>query len=1286
MRALCDSGCQINLITPDAVQRLRLRRTPTQTKILGLGGTRTSKGVVNLAVSSLLNENAFARLEMHIHNRFLGPLPQTDIDTSAWPDIWRLPLADRTFHHSGPIDLVLGAQFYGQIVKEGVKHFLDGPTAQNTSFGWIVFGNAHIPIGNVGIATPIIANDDLMQALTRFWELENAPMRHHRTSEEEMCEKIFTSTVKRDYNGRYTANIPIQSNSQQVTGSRQLALGWLSQMHKRFERDPVLKDNYVKFMSEYEQLGHMSLVPPKELNNPKAVYIPHHAAGTEKFRVVFDGSCKIKGSPSPNELQLNGERLQRDLTFIIARFRLGRVALCADIAKMYRQILVPPEQRDFQRILWSPSAKESIREYRLNTQTYGMKSAAFVCIRTLIECANDCEQAHPKVADTIKNNFYVDDMLRSEPNAELAIALYHELNEVMGQYGFTLAKWVTNDPQVNALLHGGDEREIEMDRDNTNAVLGVHWNPAHDEFRYKVKNPPSDQTPTKRTIASDIARLFDPDGFLSPIIVRAKILIQRLWLRKMDWDDPIADSEEEKSDGIAKDWAAFRQEIPDIKQIRIPRWIRMQPNAKTQIHGFSDASQEAYGVAFYIRVETDDGAIASNLVFSKTRVAPLTKATVPKLELSAAHLLAKMLSSVMEAHFVTIDNCYLWTDSMIALQWIRKSPAKLEVFQANRVAEIQELTDRAAWSHVATKENPSDLCSRGMSPSKLANSELWWHGPAWLRLPMNEWPQPNQTISTADAKIVESAVKAPKPIVNVGMIDFDAPLTRIIVTNRMRHEVGLHETISDWRKLLRVTSYVMRFITNCQQKKRKQRRSGPLKRNEMICAENLWLQYSQEKYFGDEIADLRAHREISKKSPLYRLAPFIDAFGILRLSGRLRRADMPYDTIHPIVLTSKCTIAQRITYEAHRATYHGGNQLMQQYVRTKYWIIGLRVAIRSLVDHCYPCLRQKKRNAEQLMGQLPSTRVRKPNRAFLHSSVDYMGPFYVKRYNARRVRIVDKAYVAVFVCMATRAVHLELVSALTTEAFLAAFARFTNRRGLVESIRSDNATNFEGASNEFDAIIADQWQEAADSHSLRNDGITWHFNPPYAPHMGGIHEAAVKSAKHHLRRVVGTQQLTFEEFATLLTHVEACLNSRPLTALTNEQSDSLALTPAHFLIGESLISPLMRDYTEVPSNRLSHFELLQKFANEFWSRWSDEHVTSLINRSKWFKSQESLKRDDIVLVLSEPRPQAKWPLARVVNLYPDAEGKVRTVDVLFENRIYKRPITKLCKLPEEPAF
>lgn len=438
-----------------------------------------------------------------------------------------------------------------------------------------------------------------------------------------------------------------------------------------------------------------------------------------------------------------------------------------------------------------------------------MKSAAYVCIRTLMQCAQECEQEHPKVAEIIRNNFYVDDLLSSESDAKSAIALYHELNDVMRQYGFTLAKWDTNDPTVSAVIHGGGESIIEMDKDNINAVLGVNWSPTRDEFQYKIKNPPSDEKPTKRTIVSDIMRLFDPDGFISPVVVRAKILIQRLWLRKMDWDDVVEDSADEESDHIARDWIAFRKELSDVQKIRIPRWIQTEPGAPMQIHGFSDASQEAFGVAFYIHVEKGDGTFATNLVFLKTRVAPLTEATVPKLELSAAHLIAKVLPSIMEQHGITIENCHLHTDSMIALQWLRKSPAKLETFQANRVAEIQELTEGAHWSHVATKDNPSDLCSRGMSPTKLSQSNLWWHGPLWLNLPMNQWPKFNLTIGRDDVNIILAAVKKPKPIVTVGFVDLNSPIVRTIIVNGIANDVGLHRAISDWKRFLRVTVYVV---------------------------------------------------------------------------------------------------------------------------------------------------------------------------------------------------------------------------------------------------------------------------------------------------------------------------------------------------------------------------------------------------------------------------------------------------------------------------------------------
>lgn len=304
-------------------------------------------------------------------------------------------------------------------------------------------------------------------------------------------------------------------NPPPIVGSRQLALGRLRQMDERFKREPSLRENYIKFLTEYESLGHMELVPKRARTNQNAVYIPHHTAGTAKFRVVFDGSCKMKESPTPNDIQLNGERFQPELTSIIMRFRIGKIALCADIAKMYRQVLVSKDQRDFQRILWKESAEDPVREYRLCTQTYGMKSAVYVCIRALFECVNIGEANYPKAAKVVRTSFYVDDMLHSEPNLETATHVYHELNQMLGSCQMQLAKWITNDPQMHSIMQAeGGQPLLELDKEQANAVLGLHWNPIKDEFQFMIKAPPSDEKPTKRRIVSDIARLYDPNGLV----------------------------------------------------------------------------------------------------------------------------------------------------------------------------------------------------------------------------------------------------------------------------------------------------------------------------------------------------------------------------------------------------------------------------------------------------------------------------------------------------------------------------------------------------------------------------------------------------------------------------------------------------------------------------------------------------------------------------------------------------------------------------------------------------
>lgn len=213
--------------------------------------------------------------------------------------------------------------------------------------------------------------------------------------------------------------------------------------------------------------------------------------------------------------------------------------------------------------------------------------------------------------------------------------------------------------------------------------------------------------------------------------------------------------------------------------------------------------------------------------------------------------------------------------------------------------------------------------------------------------------------------------------------------------------------------------------------------------------------------------------------------------------------------------------------------------------------------------------------------------------------------------------------------------------------------------------------------------VINSWKEAAKSDWMRSNSTKWTFMPPLAPHMGGLHEAAVKSAKHHLKRAIGAHQLTFEQLVTILVHTEACLNSRPLTALNDDANDCIALTPAHFLIGESVIAPLTREYSETPSNRLNHFKLVQKLNQDFWHRWSNEYVTGLMQRNKWYDDKVNVKIGAVVLMHSDQLPPTQWPLGRITSIHPGKDNRVRIVDVLSNGSTYTRPINKICVLPTE---
>ncbi|XP_041452005.1 uncharacterized protein LOC121405395 [Drosophila obscura] len=734
-----------------------------------------------------------------------------------------------------------------------------------------------------------------------------------------------------------------------------------------------------------------------------------------------------------------------------------------------------------------------------------------------------------------------------------------------------------------------------------------------------------------------IAKLFDPAGWLAPFVIQAKMFMQEVWLRELGWDEDLPG------------------DLPAIQQIHIPRWIHVCPTAKVQIHGFCDASQRAYGAAIYVRVERPNGIFCS-LLTAKTRVAPVRTISLPRLELCGAVLLAELSAAILPQMPLDSSQVSFWTDSTIVLAWLHKPACEWTTFVGNRVAKIARCNSGELWSHVRSEDNPADLASRGIGPIDLAGNDMWWHGPAWLRLPQSQWPCPLDPFPETDLE--KRAVK---------------------VLHTSSTSSDILSRFSDLGRALRVLTYVQRFIQRCRGGS--VHNSNEVSGAEIAAALQAVTIATQGMHYADEHRCLTTKRPLPASSSLRNLNPFIDQNGVMRACGRVQAsASMSYNEKHPILLPPASLLVRLLVRFTHHIVLHGGNQLVIRLLRATYWIPRLRHIVKAVIQSCKVCVIHRKRLQTQLMGDLPSTRVTF-SRPFTYTGVDFAGPFDVKSFIGRACR-KTKGYVCVFVCFTTKAIHLEATSDLSTDTFLAAFARFVARRGCPHEVQSDNGRNFVGASRALAVDLLEAIRTRT-SAVYSQQGLSWRFIPPGAPHMGGLWEAGVKSFKTLFQRSMCTAKYTLEEFATLLSKIEACLNSRPISPMSEDPNDPLALSPGHFLIGGPLLSVAEPEIKESASSILNRWQHLQALNQQFCSRWKTEYLRELHKRTKWQHPTRDLEVGDLVVIKEDNIPSHEWRLGRVQKTYPGPDDKVRVIDLNTVRGLIKRPITKVVLLPME---
>ncbi|XP_066590782.1 uncharacterized protein [Prorops nasuta] len=804
-----------------------------------------------------------------------------------------------------------------------------------------------------------------------------------------------------------------------------------------------------------------------------------------------------------------------DITRILMNWRSFRYVGVTDIVKMFRQILVRFEDRKYQNILWKTDSG-ALQAFELNTVTYGTGPAPFLSSRVLREFAYTDGANFPFAQDVLLNSTYVDDIL----------------------------------------FGAHDLKQLSSDPAGSSKVLGIYWDHGDDSFRFRA-SPSHIGVLTKRILLSENAKIFDPLGWISPIVITLKQLMQSTWLLKLSWDEEIPEP-------IQSKWLKCYEQLRDLQTLRIPRWTGQSlTTGKRELIGFCDASELAYGAVVYERLTDEDGQLSVHLVVSKTKVAPIKTTSIPRLELVAAALLVKLLVHVKGSLVGSCDAIRCYSDSQVALAWIAKQPVHWKTFVANRVSYIQTHLSEASWHYVHTKSNPADLCSRGTSAQQLSEDSLWWHGPAFLR---------EHTVNPV--QIFETAVESRKVALPAQMD---------------KAQCWFFDKFSSWSKLVRVMAYVLRFVQRTR--KTGQWEDSLLSASEIRDSIVAIVQVVQRTHFADELSALNHGSRIPSCSKLLSLYP----------------ANSPRYT-------------------------SWGTAIDFVYVATKVWVVNARTLVKACVHKCFTCARERAKLGTQLMGSLPAARVSR-SFTFEHTGVDYAGPFSVKLHHGRNAKPI-KCYVAVFVCLSTRAVHLELVSRLDTEAFLAALTRFISRRGKPAVMYSDNGLNFQGADAELKRAYRCSLEAARAQNTDSISKIEWKFIPVATPHWGGLWESAVKSMKHHLKRSLRVFVPNFEEMDTLLTKIEACLNSRPISRLHDDP--------------ESL------------------------------DKWSSEYLHTLQHRPKWQNSNSEFGEGDLVLVKVPNNPPRMWTLGRILKLVPGVDGVARVAVLKTARKEIQRSLSQLC--------
>ena len=891
------------------------------------------------------------------------------------------------------IDLLIGADHYWNIVEDHIVRG-PGPTAAKSKIGYLLSG----PVRTTNQSTRARASILHVMAsheqgefdLERFWNLESIGIKPPEATDETTAFlRHYQDTSITQQEKGYNAKLPWKEDHPPLPTNHDIAQRRTRSMVHHLAKEPQKLKMHNDVIAEQERRGFIERVAYPEITKGSCHYLPHHAvfkeSATTPIRVVYDCSLRLsKTHPSLNECLLTGTPIANDLTGILLRFRRYKHGFTTEIEKAFLYVSLDEGDRDATRFFWLSNPDDptsAFHVYRFKVVLFGASSSSFILNAAINKQLN---QYNDPVAEDMKKNIYVDDLISGVQHDEEAATYYNRARALMSPVGFNLRSWASNNPVIQSLA----AKENLLDDRPEAKVLGVLWNTMTDMISYPPRSAAS-ITPnliTKREVLQECSKIYDPIGFLGPVTVRAKILMQELWRKGIAWDEPLPPDLQMK-------WKELATELEIIMSIAIPRQYFPLSSiwpSDVELHVFVDASTKAYGTVAYLN-SSQQGH--SSFVMAKSRIAPTKELTLPQLELTAAVIGARLASYLQDQ--LHLNKVYLWSDGQIVIYWLH-STKELKPFVANRVREIKELTSQTNWKYCPTSDNPADLLTRGITSQQLESSEMWKQGPSWLPHEL-QWPawSPVEGVPPQAVSLVTAETTTP---------------TGTAVTNHAQRP-GLHQLItvsnfSTLSKLLSVTAYVLRFIQNVRKPSKK---TGALTTSELQNARNEWIKNCQQVTYHKEISNM-----LSKYSPrttlVRQLRLFFDT-GLICCGGRIHNAPVSESAKFPHLLPPKDPFTELVIRDTHIRQLHAGVNSTPTALRLWYWIPAGRQHVKKAISNCVTC-KKISRLPYDLPDPppLPKSRLKQAE-PFTVTGVDFTGALQIRESGVQR-----KVYICLFTC------------------------------------------------------------------------------------------------------------------------------------------------------------------------------------------------------------------------------------------------------------------------------